>query len=1062
MIFLHALGTAEIRTGLVTVTPSQKIVFAAALYLVIERGKRVSRNLLSSLLWPSVSETKRAHRLRQTILQLKKLGLPMRADRDTIELAKDDARTDLDGRFPGDLTHVDHSQSFEFLPGYNPYFSESFRDWVEAKRSEVHSTSTRILVHELEKARRQADWLRVEKIAAKCLSLDAFNEVAILSHAEATAMRGGKHKAVSILDRYISDVGDKSADLKVPAVVLRKRVVERIPDRPTLANADPPFVGREIEMEHLTRKLEEARIGRGSATLLLGEPGIGKSRICAELGRFAELQGAQVQRTQCRRPDLDRPLSIFVDIVPQLRELPGALGCEPETFSFLKRLTEFQQRTGASSPIVDSEVLFQSVRSALFDLIGCIADERRFVMIIEDVQWLDDASCKILTQMVEWSKSKRLFFLLNARPGEDSILLRTDMCRLDTIVVGRLKTAASTVLLQAVAMSPGKRPEPDFIEWCLTVAEGNPFFLQELAHQWIETGRRYEAPPSVTKVLQERLSRLSREGLQVLQTCAILGDHATLDRVERVLEYHAYQLLSAVEELSNAAMLNLPIEHAETPSVRLQPRHDCLSSAAVNRLPPLALAFIHRRSADVLEQEIPQEAMPTTLLWACATHRHHAGDREEALKLSISCAEHLLEVGLAGDASNAFQKSLDYCVTDEERLQVLPRAAFASQLNGDWERTKSVLSLCMRLATRGDPSSGSHNEFELQLLAARHQSTLDFSALLEDVKPCVCSPDASASHRVKAAVFALKIATDIGPPAVLESIYGHVSHMLHNTEISETARLEVNIIYRTTRGNEVVPIRDLQLFVESARATGGELAYSNALLTAAAACRISGRFEEGLAFVAKAFEHAASNKRPARFSRILVCEIRLHITAGAFDKAESTLNRLIQCPIPSDDAFAQSEVKIYQARIALNKGDVRAASVALGDDQIFSRRLSPRRQAHAIALRLHIGLQEKIGEDEIRSLVSALELEHFKVRGLGGQDFEAYAFYLGLRYIGEPARALATLREYVGTIRRSMLALPMEIQEVMERGRGSVGRCPDELTFPDGRAHRVGMAVLQS
>ena len=64
----------------------------------------------------------------------------MRADRDTVELNKDDARTDLDDRFPSDVTRVDNSQPFEFLPGYNPYFSESFSDWVETKRSEVHST----------------------------------------------------------------------------------------------------------------------------------------------------------------------------------------------------------------------------------------------------------------------------------------------------------------------------------------------------------------------------------------------------------------------------------------------------------------------------------------------------------------------------------------------------------------------------------------------------------------------------------------------------------------------------------------------------------------------------------------------------------------------------------------------------------------------------------------------------------------------------------------------------------------------------------------------------------
>ena len=75
MIFLRALGTAEIDTGTVVLTPSQEIVFATALYLIVERGKPVSRNLIASLLWPRVAETARAHRLRQTLLQLRKLVL---------------------------------------------------------------------------------------------------------------------------------------------------------------------------------------------------------------------------------------------------------------------------------------------------------------------------------------------------------------------------------------------------------------------------------------------------------------------------------------------------------------------------------------------------------------------------------------------------------------------------------------------------------------------------------------------------------------------------------------------------------------------------------------------------------------------------------------------------------------------------------------------------------------------------------------------------------------------------------------------------------------------------
>jgi len=108
MIVLRALGTAEIDTAVTTLTPSQEIVFAASLYLILERGKRVSRARLASLLWPRVAEKARAHRLRQTILQLKKLGIGVNADRDNLLLPQHDARSDAD-----DLSISDPATAFE-------------------------------------------------------------------------------------------------------------------------------------------------------------------------------------------------------------------------------------------------------------------------------------------------------------------------------------------------------------------------------------------------------------------------------------------------------------------------------------------------------------------------------------------------------------------------------------------------------------------------------------------------------------------------------------------------------------------------------------------------------------------------------------------------------------------------------------------------------------------------------------------------------------------------------------------------------------------------------------
>jgi tetratricopeptide (TPR) repeat protein len=951
--------------------------------------------------------------LRQTIFQLKKLGIVVRADRDNLQLSQHDARSDIDALSANDPRMPNGSESMEFLPGYIPRDSEPLRDWVDAKKNEVHALVTRALVRDLERARLQGDWTSVDRISSQCLSLDSFNEVAVLAQAEASAMRGGKRKALSILDRYIAEVGDGQSDLRLPATLLRRRVAERVPDRQALLNVDPPFVGREAEMEALTRSFSRARTGHGSATLLIGEPGIGKSRLTAELGRFAELQGASVQRATCTRTDLDRPLSLFVDIVPQLRDMPGALGCESETFVWLKRLTEFEQRAVESSRPVDSEIPFQNVRTALFDLLDSVAEERCLVILVEDVQWLDDASAKLLARIIEWCETKHLFLLLNSRPAADSFLRYTEKARLEQITLSPLTVAASTTLLQSIALRPGDEPEREFVDWCLTVAEGNPFFLQELVHQWIETGHRYEAPPSVTKVLQERLSRLSREALQVLQTSAVLGDFATLDRVEKVLEYHPHQLLSAVEELSTAAMLALHSESTEVAAGQLQPRHDLLSSGALRRLAAVSLAFVHRRSADVLEGELSPDAMSTTMLWACANHRHQAGDRERALSLSTSCAEHLQELGLAHDACTAFERSLGYCGTDFERLKLLPRLASALELDGEWTRSMDVLRTCMRLAAKDDPSKSQHNNYELLLHDARHRSALDFVTLLQDTMPCVESEQALPGHRVGAAVLALKLAVDLGRSEYFDTIHRQISPLLDEGDVNECNRLEFQMIYQTMRGDDLVPVEDLWRFAEVARLTEGEVGYSRAIVTAATACRLSARYSQGMEILARAFDHAIANRLYSKLPTILMVIAELNVAAGDFDKAYDAVKRIERHPIPSSNIRDRNQIHYLEARIALERGDLAGATNAFALIDTVTPTYSVSRRGYYLALEVRISLQQNVTAERLSRLVAELESTHLQMRDIGLQDFESYSLYLGLSALGKKHRGKQLLREYV-------------------------------------------------
>src|SRR2546423_1527476 len=939
MIELRAVGAAQIDTGLTVLRPSQTVVFAVALYLILEGDSPVSRDRPAALVEPAAGPSLRGHRLRQTILQLKKLGLCVNASRHQLEVEASQIRCDVDLAIASDL-ELPRMSSLEFLPGYEPTISEPFREWIDTKRSQIHGKLTSRLVQEIESARHRGDWSRVEEAAERCLSLDSYNETAVLAQAEATAMRGAKRKAVSILDDFLTELGGSQSELRLPATLLRKRVMDRLPERTTFKPLDARFVGREPEMELLTHRFEAVRSGRGSAIQLLGQPGIGKTRLCQEFARFAELQGGYVEQARCRRTCVDRPISLFAELVPRLCELPGALGCDPNPLVTLRRLTEFDKSLNRISTSDQPQPLFENTTDAVFDLFDSVLDEKPLVIIVDDAQWLDATSQKLLVTIVEWAERKRLLVILNARDSTDLLT-----ASFETVRLGPLSAPACKTLLESLPIAKDIAARDTFFGWCLNIAEGNPFFLQELLHHWLETGQTFEAPPSVTRILDERVARISADSRQVLQTASVLGHHASIERIQKVLDLPSHRILGAVEELSGAVMLKSgPEIPSDAHSAHLQPRHALLCSAALKTLAAPMLAFLHRRAADVIESELSIAGTPIALLWSCASHRDAAGDRNKALTVSLACAEHLLDVGLVADSVGAFKKSLEYCANDAQRLRVLPRLASAAQLSGAWDETKEALRTCIRIASKGDPGIA-HNEFELTLFAVRMQSDLNFSPLLEDLMPCVTCGTASAEHRVRAAILALKIAADFGPPETLDTIFESVRPLLDDPQVHDAWRLELLTIYRTTRRHDAVPITELNTFAEAARLVGGELAYANALLTASSACRISGRYDEALQFLAKAYELAREKQRWSVIYRLHLQESRVHIAAERYDDAAKSLERAAACSVPPDH-FTATDLQTYAVRLAIHRGDVSTAQRPLSELPPILMGFSTRRRAH--------------------------------------------------------------------------------------------------------------------
>jgi DNA-binding SARP family transcriptional activator len=227
----------------------REVLFASIIVMASEQGREVRRTWLRDLLWPDAPDESSRHCLRQMVYKMRRSGLRVQSTSDTLTLPLDAAEAD----FAPFLVGADQSDQAQlaamsihgsFLPGFVPQFSTPLSQWIEHQRLTIHGRIRRLLLRTLQRRRNEGDWDAVESLARQCLVVDQLNEEATLALAEVLALGGSKATAVSLLDRYVADVGPVSRELTIPAAVLRRRIAERPVGRMPEMATEGVFVGR--------------------------------------------------------------------------------------------------------------------------------------------------------------------------------------------------------------------------------------------------------------------------------------------------------------------------------------------------------------------------------------------------------------------------------------------------------------------------------------------------------------------------------------------------------------------------------------------------------------------------------------------------------------------------------------------------------------------------------------------------------------------------------------------------------------------------------------------------
>ena len=401
-------------------------------------------------------------------------------------------------------------------------------------------------------------------------------------------------------------------------------------------DASRPMVGRETELALLKEKWDQASSGRISGAVLLGDAGLGKSRLVTALEQSLLGQPHAVLHLQCSPFHTNNPLQPFVQHIvraagfasgddpdKQADKLEAQLAIagidDPGQCALIAALVGVQGKDrypplNFPPPMqlhLTKEVLRQyflglSNGNATHKSSKLVSDSEadfachsELLMVCEDMHWVDPTSLELVNELLSSSDVLPIFILMTSRyPFQPRWEATQNVIE---IALRRLPEAQAAVMVSQVA-SQTELP----MEWLTTIvdrADGIPLYIEELASMLIESragsvGSEHDprdVPDSLMGLLAERLDRLPPAGRQVAQYASVIGREFDQDLLAAVAEQPA-SLLAGIEAVLDSGL----VLTASANNTRLRFKHALIEDTAYASLPAKRCAELHGRVADAL------------------------------------------------------------------------------------------------------------------------------------------------------------------------------------------------------------------------------------------------------------------------------------------------------------------------------------------------------------------------------------------------------------------------------------------------------------------------------
>ncbi len=526
-----------------------------------------------------------------------------------------------------------------------------------------------------------------------------------------------------------------------------------------IAGLTSPMVGRRREFSALMQLLEEVRSGHGSIIAIIGEAGLGKSRLVAEWKKaaFADVEARPLRWFEGRCLSYGGSIAhhFSISILRQLIGAPGA-SSEEETRVALRKTTEdlfgaemqevypflghllglqLEEDMAARVKYLGGPALQGNYVASYKRLLQAMAQATPLVIVCEDVHWADPSSVELMMQVLTVVTDAPIVFALLTRPEQDApgwklITQAREVAGAGAIQLYLAQLAeADTQELVSNLLHLQVLPE-NLRRLILSKAEGNPFFVEEVVRMlidhggiqrqnshWVSTSEllTIAIPDTLQGVLLARMDRLPEPAKRTLQVASVIGRKFQERVLERVIGEGQHEVLqNQLGTLESSGLIRMT---QENPEHEYTLRHALTQEAAYESLLKHDRKQLHLMVGQVLEQlyaDRLDEYAPRLV-----QHYAEAGDDPKTVEYATRAGDNAMQLYAYTEAREYYAKALDALsdlpdTEDNRRRRVdvivnLVTVSYASDSPGqNLARLEEVEHLAKELPdpsgrSRGDP-----------------------------------------------------------------------------------------------------------------------------------------------------------------------------------------------------------------------------------------------------------------------------------------------------------------------------------------------------------------------